>query len=153
MNGWRERLGRVSGLQFEAVSAAEMTDWNGRGEGDVKVRHLDRQLIFEESGLWQPREGSAISFTNCYRWSFSARSIALEHLRFGPDRPVYLFDLIPDPAAGGEQRLISERPHPCGEDRYEASLSAEPSEVQLGWTIVGPRKRTEILYRYRFELN
>ena len=153
MNGWRERLVRVSRLQFEALSAAEMTDWNGRGEGQVKVRQFGRQLIFEESGRWHPREGAGIGFTNCYRWSFSTRSIALEHLRFGPDRPVYLFDLIPDPAAGDGQRLISERPHPCGEDRYEAWLSAEPEELQLGWTIVGPRKRTEILYRYRFELN
>lgn len=153
MNGWRERLGRVRALRFEAVSQTEMTDWNGSGEGEVAVREEGSQLIFDESGLWQPRQGAPLGFTNCYRWTFSDRSIGLEHLRFGADRPVYLFDLVQDPTAPDPHRLISERPHPCGEDRYEAQLLAGRDEIQLSWRIEGPRKRTEILYRYRFELN
>ena len=101
--------------------------------------------MFDESGTWTPESGKALPFTNVYRWSRVGDSLRLEHLRFGPDRPVFLFDMVEN--EHGDWREIS--PHVCGDDRYTASLAVHGEEIVVAWSIHGPRKRESIRYTYR----
>ena len=91
------RLLLVKHLSFESRSnAAETTGWSGSGSGVVGVEAArDSTILFHESGTWTPEMGRATTFTNVYRWTADPAGgfIGLEHLRFGPERPVYLFDL------------------------------------------------------------
>src|SRR5262249_32704997 len=90
-----ERLLRVKQLAFVARSPLK-TGWNGAGSGPVAVRLDDSEsLIFTESGVWTPEGGREIRFRNVFRWSKAGGALRLEHLRFGEDNPVYLFDLVP----------------------------------------------------------
>ncbi|MGH7702137.1 MAG: DUF6314 family protein [Gemmatimonadales bacterium] len=142
---WRT-LPRVRRLEFVAWSAVA-TGWNGRGEGTVRVEDPGSGvLIFNERGVWRPEGGGELKFRNVFRWTpLGSALIRLEHLRFGPKRPVPLFDLIP----GGSGRWRSERPHLCGEDRYEAELWERDWGMEMVWSITGPRKAERIEYRYR----
>ena len=103
-------------------------------------------MLFAESGSWRTPEGKSFDFTNTYRWCRDGDSIRLEHLRFGVDRPVYLFDLIPN----GEGGMVSQTPHVCSEDLYTANLELT-EEILLAWTVLGPKLNERIDYRYRNE--
>lgn len=140
-----ERLQEVTAVSFEARSAAG-TGWNGAGAGVVVATESSPGvLVFAESGWWQPLGRGDIRFTNVFRWSRLEASVRLEHLRFGPDQPVFLFDL--DPGEDGVWREVS--PHVCGEDCYAGCLSVEGRQLHVHWTIRGPRKDESIRYVYR----
>jgi hypothetical protein len=113
-----DNLCRVRSLSFVARSG-KATGWNGAGHGSVTVRHTGPgMLTFAESGLWQPEGGRPLQFRIVFRWSASGDTVRLEHLRFGEDQPVYLFDL----AQSGEGEWRSAPPHACGPDCYAAWL-------------------------------
>jgi hypothetical protein len=98
-----------------------------------------------ESGTWQPERGAALNFRNVYRWSLLAAALVrLEHLRFGAEHPVWLFDLAPD----GPALWLPAGPHLCGADCYRAELRPGDSGLSLTWTITGPRKLERIVYEY-----
>jgi hypothetical protein len=140
---WR-RLGRVRTLSFVARSASR-TGWNGRGSGTVVVESAgDEVITYAESGFWRPEGGRDIRFRNVFRWTKAGTTIRLEHLRFGADHPVYLFDLAP--AADREWRAVS--PHLCGEDCYAAAMRIQDDEITLRWSVTGPQKSEEIEYTY-----
>ncbi len=114
-----ERLGSIQSLTFVASSSTS-TGWNGSGEGAVEVtRPSANEIIFSESGTWTPDGGKELTFTNSYRWTkqsskSNSRSgnlplerLRLEHLRFGADHPVHLFDLAVD----DNQTISSVDPH------------------------------------------
>ncbi len=132
-------------LQFVARSA-RADGWNGSGRGTVEVTSCDpAQLIFYESGTWEPLNGGRIAFRNVFRWQhLNSNIIRLEHLRYGPDRPVFLFDLT----RGSDGVWMSQDPHLCREDRYSAWLQVVGAEVSLRWSVTGPRKEEAIDYRY-----
>ena len=67
-------------------------------------------------------------------------TLRLEHLRFGEDRPVYLFDLAP----AGDRGWRSVSPHLCSEDCYAAVLLVRDNGILLRWSIDGPRKKETI---------
>jgi len=139
-------LRTVRSLRFEARSGAG-TGWDGAGAGAVAVSEpAPGVVVFEEFGTWQPdvRGRAAVTFRNVFRWSGVDDVMRLEHLRFGVDQPVLLFDMAPDSA--GVWREVS--PHQCGEDRYTASLGTEGGRLVVAWSIVGPRKRESIRYTY-----
>lgn len=142
-----QRLRTVRELSFEARSGAiPNTGWNGRGEGTVQiVAAEDLTTIFHEKGLWAPDVGRPFPFNNTYRWTLDSAAcfIRLEHLRFGPEHPVYLFDLIP---AG--QTLVSAEPHVCRNDLYAAQMTFDQQFIRLSWTIIGPTKNESIGYCY-----
>jgi hypothetical protein len=139
-----ERLGSVQSLSFVAHSARP-GGWNGAGSGTVKVLRTDEAtMTFTEAGVWRPEGGRDIRFSNVFRWSITENTIRLEHLRFGEDRPVYLFDLAP--VGEGEWRSIS--PHLCREDCYAAVLLVRRDTIVLRWSIDGPRKKESIEYTY-----
>ena len=89
---WK-RLGSVRALTFNACSSSS-TGWKGSGDGIVDVsRPAADVLVYAESGTWSLDNAKQLSFTNVYRWTLLTESLKLEHLRFGPENPVYLFDL------------------------------------------------------------
>ena len=101
------RLSVIRSLQFNASSASG-TGWNGTGIGKVDVSEpASGVLVYNESGSWSLNSGKQLSFTNVYRWTRQPTTLRLEHLRFGADNPVYLFDLgITD-----DSRMTSVDPH------------------------------------------
>lgn len=143
------RLLMVRALEFTARSgAAESTGWAGDGRGVVTVEEAASHVIlFHERGTWSAPDGRETVFTNVFRWTAAADgcSIRLEHLRFGPQQPVYLFELVP--AQDGV--LKSSEPHVCSEDLYAAQLTHDAQCMQLHWTIKGPKKDESIHYRYQ----
>lgn len=139
-------LARVRSLRFEAQSAAA-TGWDGVGNGRVLVSEpTPGVVVFHETGSWQAADPSKAPafFRNVFRWSAAGDALRLEHLRFGPDRPVLLFDMAP--GTDGVWREI--QAHQCVDDRYSASLSLAPDALVVAWSIVGPRKQESIRYTY-----
>lgn len=144
-----DRLRAIRSLSFEAQSrSTTTTGWTGIGAGSVRVEEVAAStILFHESGSWKQQSGPEITFTNVFRWTAESagRSIRLEHLRFGPEQPVYLFDLVP----GREGAMESSDPHVCREDLYSARLVCEPEIVRLNWTVTGPKMNDRIAYVYR----
>lgn len=138
-----DRLRGIRSLNFRAESHSE-TGWIGAGIGEVRVAEpIPGTLLFHEAGSWQPATGAAIRFTNTYRWSQQGEALRLEHLRFGLDQPVFLFDMCYT-----ELGWRNTAPHHCVADCYSASLVLEPNQILLDWTIKGPRKNESISYTY-----
>ena len=140
-----ESLWRIGEVRFNARTAGA-TGWNGNGSGSVAVATPDSGvLVFHESGIWRPEAGREFRFRNVYRWSLAEhQAVRLEHLRYGPERPVHLFDLT----AESEAAWVSITPHQCRDDRYSARLQREDWGITLRWAIVGPRNHESIEYRY-----
>ena len=137
-------LQSVRALRFNARSEVA-TGWDGNGAGSVRVSEPEPGVIvFNEAGIWQSSGGAEVHFTNVFRWSSTGESLRLEHLRFGPKNPVFLFDLVP--GANGEWNDVS--PHMCREDSYRATLVVEGRQLLVSWSITGPRKRESIKYIY-----
>ncbi|MEL7168398.1 MAG: DUF6314 family protein [Bacteroidota bacterium] len=142
-----QRIATIRSLYFDAKSTSA-TGWTGRGKGQVIVSQpSDDALGFEESGLFTPGRGEPFVFHNVYRWTRNADTsplIQLEHLRFGVNHPVLLFDLAPETPT----LWRSTAPHVCGDDRYTARLDIEPDHLRLTWIIKGPAKAESLVYRY-----
>jgi hypothetical protein len=139
-------LWTIRTVSFTSHSEAG-TGWDGTGDGVVELRSpAPDVLIFDESGRWQSHHhGRSTRFANVFRWTRLPSSLSLEHLRFGADRPVFLFDLAP-----GEDGLWRDvTPHLCGEDCYSGTLKADGKELIVEWSIRGPRKRESIRYVYQ----
>lgn len=146
LNALLSLLRRVRSLRFDAHSESA-TGWEGVGNGTVVVSEpIPNAIIFDEAGRWQPTAVGrpAVEFKNVFRWSAVGDALRLEHLRFGPDHPVLLFDMAPDQK--GVWREVG--PHHCREDCYTASLVVEGEQLMVSWSIVGPRKRESIRYVY-----
>jgi hypothetical protein len=102
-------------------------------------------MTFHEQGLWRPEGGERdICFHNVYRWTAVGETVRLEHLRFGADNPVVLFDLAP----AGDREWRSVSPHLCGEDCYAAVLILRGDSLVVRWSIDGPQKQESIEYLY-----
>lgn len=139
-------LQRVRSLEFDAQSGSG-TGWTGNGTGSVVVESPTPEIIiFQESGLWHSATSKGLAFRNVYRWSRFEGTVRLEHLRFGEDHPVYLFDLAPDT----DMICSSAAPHLCRDDEYTARLELLDSGISLDWKITGPEKDESIIYRYRY---
>src|SRR5437870_4089499 len=88
-----DTLRRVTALPFEARGSA----WTGSGHGSVVVASpADDVVTFTEAGTWRSDRGSEFRLRNVFRWSaVGSELVRLDHLRFGPDHPVHLFNLAP----------------------------------------------------------
>ncbi|CAN5281761.1 hypothetical protein BH09PSE6_BH09PSE6_11840 [soil metagenome] len=150
MTALEQLLGALRGigsLEFTARSAVP-TGWNGSGMGRVDVATPDPDtVVFTESGHWTPAgSGQSIRFNNVFRWTRCDQGrLGLDHLRFGPDQPVHLFEL----AAESPTVWASRADHECVDDRYSARLEWRHDVVQVRWSIIGPRKSEDIAYLYR----
>src|SRR5208337_4699800 len=99
--------------------AAKHSGWNGVGKAIVHVEALTPHcLTFHEQGVWRSEAGKEFDFKNSYRWTWNpAKSlITLEHLRHGPENPVFLFELTPV----AENRFETVHPFLCRHDTYLA---------------------------------
>ncbi len=136
--------------QFTRLAQSKSTDengWNGKGKGEVLVSEpTDTTLVFHERGSWQVKLGQNIDFSNTFRWTLDRSSgmISLEHLRQGPDHPVFLFHLIPT----GNNLLSSVDSHLCEEDVYLATAPWDHYSIRLNWRVIGPKKNVEMEYCY-----
>ena len=141
-------LRRVRSMHFVAQSETA-TGWNGAGTGSVVVAGLSEgTLTFTESGSWRSAEGRESRFSNVFRWVLAGPELVrLEHLRFGPEHPVHLFDLAPGrTGASGRQSnrtsagRTATRPSCCWErrgcgccGRSAARKKRERIEYWYGW--------------------
>lgn len=136
-----ERLKTVKQFSREAKSRSE-SGWNGKGRGSITVtKSSDTTLIFQERGSWQLKEQN-IDFTNTFRWTLDRSSgmVSLEHLRLGPDQPVFLFHLIPTT----DNMLISVDSHLYEEDVYLAQVPWDVYSIRLNWRVIGPKKNEQM---------
>lgn len=132
--------------QFTRLTRSRFKDesgWNGQGKGAVLVNKFsDTVYIFHERGFWHVKQGQDISFSNTFRWRLDrdAGRISLEHLRFGPNQPVFLFHLIPTE----NNLLASVDSHLCKEDVYFATVPWDCHSIRLNWRVIGPNKNEEM---------
>ena len=139
-----QRLQKVKHLTFQSSTKAKKdTGWSGRGKGSVVVtQESDNVLVFQEEGHWQGAEQNPTAFSNAYRWTLdrSAGMLSLEHLRRGPNHPVFLFHLVPC----SKNSLSSLDSHLCESDLYFGRIFFDRHSLRLHWRILGPKKDEEI---------
>jgi len=142
-----EKLKAVTQLTFNAkTKSKEEQGWNGKGKGEVMITKEGNVLTFSEKGTWQGKQDGEVSFSNVFRWTLDryAGVISLEHLRRGPDHPVFLFHLAPS----GKHSLSSVDSHLCGGDTYFGQIHFDRYSLRLNWRVIGPKKNEEIDYYY-----
>lgn len=144
---WDKLMG-VTQLTFHAkTQSKDEKGWNGKGQGEVIItKEGSNTLIFNEKGTWQGKQNGEVSFSNIFRWTLGRNTgvISLEHLRRGPDRPVFLFHLAPS----GKQSLSSVDSHLCEGDTYFGQIHFNHHNLRLNWRVIGPKKNEEIDYFY-----
>ncbi len=140
---WK-RLSNVRSLTFISVAKGKSeTGWNGKGKALVQlVRENTSTLVFQEKGTWVDKNEQEFDFSNSFRWTLdlSLGSISLEHLRHGPNRPVFLFYLTPS----GEKSLESIDSCLCDSDTYLGQVRFDENTIRLSWRVIGPKKNEEI---------
>ena len=126
----------------QRVSIQTQEEDRAYGEVRVGVEKADA-LLFTENGHWTQCTKQGIEFSNCLRWSLdrAAGMVALEHLRYGPHRPVFLFHLAPT----GPNTLQSIDSHLCADDCYFGRIEFTRQHIRLIWRIIG-RRKNEILH-------
>lgn len=114
-----------------------------KGKGNVIVEQSGQSLIFHEQGNWQGNEGK---YQNRFRWTWDRAKglLTLEHLRFGEDYPVFLFDL--HPARGNMLKSLC--PHLQGKDTYFGWMECGKLFLHLHIRTLGPTKDEKVEYAY-----
>lgn len=144
---WDKLMG-VTQLTFHAKThSKDEKGWNGKGRGEVIItKEGANTLIFNEKGTWQGKQGGEMSFSNIFRWTLDRNTdvISLEHLRRGPDHPVFIFHLAPS----GKHSLSSVDSHLCEGDTYFGQIHFNHHNLCLNWRVIGPNKNEEIDYFY-----
>jgi len=133
---WK-RLEKVENMSIQTQSG-------GQGFGKVIVsREKENVLLFTEQGEWAHEEAQGIHFNKALRWTidYAAGMISLEHLHYGPNRPVFLFHMTPT----GPKSLQSVDSHLCLSDCYFGRVTFNNNNIEFLWRILGPRKN-EVLY-------
>ena len=146
--GFWDRLKVVKELTLCArTRSKDGAGWNGSGKGNILVASdSDTILTFHERGSWQVQQSQNMTFSNVFRWTLDrgAGMISLEHLRQGPNNPVFLFHLVPT----GSHVLASVDSHLCEEDVYLARVTWDRDQILLSWRVIGPKKNEEMEYYY-----
>jgi len=144
---WK-KLSGVTQLTFHAKSKSkEEKGWNGKGQGEVLInKEGNNVLIFNEKGSWQGSQAEEVNFKNAFRWTLDRTTgvISLEHLRRGPEHPVFLFYLAPS----GRHSLSSVDSHLCEGDTYFGQIRFDRYSLRLNWRVIGPKKNEELDYYY-----
>lgn len=142
------KLSNVTQVTFHAKTQSKNEKgWHGKGQGNVIItKEGSTILIFNEKGTWEATQGGEVSFSNIFRWTLDRSSgvISLEHLRHGPDHPVFLFYLAPS----DNDCLSSVDSHLCEGDTYFGQIHFHHNNLCLNWRIIGPKKNEEIDYFY-----
>ena len=131
-----------------SVRTLQVRGWQGYGGGQVITTQThSRSLILIEKGILLTKANSPIHFNNTLHWTLHSSMIALEHLRRGPNHPIFLCYLVPD----NQGLLRSQHPHLCNHDIYSLQIKMTQQGLHLSWHIIGPKKNgvIEILYLTR----
>jgi hypothetical protein len=141
-----EKLSQVKRLHFSAKSKHKEDRVIKTGKATVVIAETPTTLVFQEKGTWIVDDLPGPAFTNSFRWSLDINRglIALEHLRYGPNHPVFLFHLAPK-QSGVLEAVDS---HLCAEDAYLGNITWSGKSIRFHWRIIGPRKNDELLYLY-----
>lgn len=142
-----ERLKQVKQLTFSAKTRQGDEKNIKTGKAEVKVvAPSSSTLIFQEKGHWFFDQLPDRAFSNSFRWTLdlSHDLIALEHLRYGLNQPVFLLHLTPTQSA----LLESIDSHLCAEDTYLGNIVWTQDEILFHWRIIGPQKNDELIYQY-----
>ena len=143
INIW-DHLKETTHIQFQAQSEYS-TGWNGTGSGIVTASYPEENvLIYDEQGRWKSPAGRSYAFKNTYRWILTSSGLQLEHLRMGVNHPVFLVELEP----AGDNRWESRKPHVCGNDLYTGILTMQESQIDLTWSVRGPKKFEKLINSY-----
>lgn len=141
------KLTSVKKLTFRAKTHSKKeSGWQGKGTGEVTVtKEGDHIILFHEKGCWRGEMGE-IDFTNVFRWTLEKNigMISLEHLRRGPDQPVFLFHLVPS----SSHCFTTVDAHLCEGDIYFGKIFFNRFLLHFNWRIIGPKKNEEIDYFY-----
>lgn len=144
-------LADIRSLDFIADSRSTTSGYNGTGRGNVHQEKPPHTIacataIWNESGCWSGKDYAPVSFSNRYKWQYNQAGdrIRLSHLRYGDDKPVYLFDLV----STGTSRIACSAPHICAQDRYCAHIEIVCRGFVMRWDIRGPNKDQSLIYRY-----
>ncbi|MES2345395.1 MAG: DUF6314 family protein [Chlamydiota bacterium] len=137
LNTFWKRLEKVRLVSIQTQSA-------GQAFGNVLIKKgREDELLFMEKGQWVHTGAQDIDFSKTLRWTidYSTGMIALEHLHYGVERPVFLFHLAPT----GPKSLQSVDSHLCLNDCYFGRIEFNERDIRFLWRILGPKKN-EVLY-------
>ncbi|MFT5809198.1 MAG: hypothetical protein ACI9LG_003529 [Moritella dasanensis] len=148
-------LNRLNIFSFKVNSDNEsVTGWQGEGQGLIKRRgsvtdeSVEPELgsIVEtiERGDYHVSADRKVPMHNQYLWQFQGDHIRLTHLRFGWDKPVFLFDIIENK----QGQLVTRQSHQCAADNYDASFVLHADSLDMQWRIQGPKKHEVLDYIY-----
>lgn len=144
-----EQLKKVNYLSFSAKSKRNGTKSTQIGKANVQIFSSSPSiLVFQEKGYWLKDQMPDMAFNNSFRWTLDLKEgvVTLEHLRYGPSRPVFLFQLAPkEPYV-----LEAVDAHLCAEDTYLGIIVWNKELIDFHWRVVGPLKNDELVYRYSF---
>lgn len=141
-----EKLLRARTFSCHARSQRRLENpWQGNGDVIVSQENPST-LLFTEKGCWHTHPNGKTNFSNVFRWTLdrNAQTLSLEHLRRGPQHPVFLFHLIPS----GKKTLTSIDSHLCGEDAYFGDIQFDKHYLRLQWRVLGPQKNEELICSY-----
>lgn len=140
------RLSKVSFLKLNASLKKGHQSDNKEGHATVLISqdHIN-ELIFHEKGVWQT-SFQEVAFSNTFRFTLDekAQLISLEHLRYGFEKPVFLFNLT----TNQPHFLESVNPHICSEDVYLGNIQWSKNGIVLSIRIIGPKKNDLLTYTY-----
>ncbi len=142
-----EQLGKVQHLTVSAKSKEVHEQSTKMGKAEVAIAASSGcSLVFQEKGHWLLDEHPSSAFSNSFRWTLDLNSslITLEHLRYGPTHPVFLFHFTPF----GPHMLESVDAHLCNQDTYLGNIGWDRKRIEFRWRIIGPNKNTELTYYY-----
>ncbi len=148
-------LNRLNRFSFKVNADNEsVMGWQGEGQGLIKRRSSgeaapskpESGAIVEtiERGDYYVSADRKVPMHNQYLWQFEGDYIRLTHLRFGWDKPVFLFDIIEN----DQGELVTRQSHQCAADNYDASFVLCADSLVMQWRIQGPKKREVLDYIY-----
>jgi len=148
-------LNRLNRFSFKVNADNEsVTGWQGKGQGLIKRRASGETEVSQpesgaivetiERGYYYVSADRKVPMHNQYLWQFKGDYIRLTHLRFGWDKPVFLFDIIEN----RYDELVTRQSHQCAADNYDASFVLSPDSLAMQWRIQGPKKREVLDYIY-----
>lgn len=143
---WK-KLSLVDSLNFTTRSVKDTESETKRGEAKVQKSFLNEdQILFHEVGEWVDGAHSKSHFSNQFLWTLDLvnERVSLEHLRYGPKNPVFLFDL----KLSKKNSLVSQDPHLCKDDTYLGALIWSTKGIELNMRVIGPHKNHFLNYQY-----
>ncbi|MES2200453.1 MAG: DUF6314 family protein [Chlamydiota bacterium] len=142
-----ELLRTIKQLSFSVTTKQGEEQYTKVGKAEVVISSPSPSiLIYSEKGYWFREEMPESTFNNSFRWTLDLKNslISLEHLRYGPLHPVFLFQMtFKKPSV-----LEAIDSHLCASDVYLGYILRSKTGFDFYWRIIGPAKNDRLTYRY-----